>query len=234
MDPLAKKKERNKEIEDAVIKVATSKPVTIVIAVGAGVVLLPIAARYLAVNIEEGLAFYIGGLWQGIKGSPAAAKEMIEDSGKYYRDEYDGWQREKDQEKWKDTNPDITTHEIVDGVSIEQWRRDNQIPPTADFLLNPQDAHGLHVIAIAKPKPERPYSWNYYGVKTINGQKYWMVIPSDVILYYTVVDRLPDGRTVSSRRPIAPLPFPAEARAWLRTASETGGASGWWWPGSLG
>ena len=78
---MAKKKARNKKVEDAVIKVATSRPATIVMAVGAGVVLLPIAARYLAANIEEGLAFYIGGLWQGIKGSPAAAKEMIEDSG---------------------------------------------------------------------------------------------------------------------------------------------------------
>jgi hypothetical protein len=221
VDPLAKKK-ANKELEAAVIKVATSGPATVVMAVGAGVYLLPVAAKYLAANVEEGIAYYIGGLWQGIKGSPKDAKELIEDSGKYYRDQYDAWKRQKDQEAFTETNPNITTPEIVDGISIENWRRDNDIPASADFILNPQDAYGLHVIAISRPAEGAPYAWNYYGVKTINGQKYWMVIPSTVTLYHTVTDRLPDGRTITSRYPITPLPWPAAAQAHIRTAMEAG------------
>jgi len=216
------KKKANKEMEAAVIKVVTSGPATVVMAVGAGVYLLPMAASYLAANVEEGIAYYIGGLVQGIKGKSKEAKGLIEDSGKYYRDQYDAWKRQKDQESWNETNPDITTPEIVDGVSIDNWRRDNDIPPSADFVLNPQDAYGLHVIAISRPAEGAPYAWNYYGIKTINGQKYWMVIPSNVTLYHTVVDRLPDGRTVTSRVPIAPLPWPSEAQAHIRTAMEAG------------
>lgn len=217
---------KNKEIEAAVIKVATSGPATVVMAIGAGVYLLPLAASYLTDAIEEGTAYLLGGLWQGIKGKPDEAKKLIEDSGKYYRDQYDAWQRAKDQEAFTETNPNITTPEIVDGVSIDNWRRDNDIPPSADFVLNPQDAYGLHVIAISKPSEGAPYAWNYYGVKTINQQKYWMVIPSTVTLYHTVVDRLPDGRTISSRIPIAPLPWPSEARAALRAGSTAWG-TGW-------
>jgi len=210
------------ELKDAGIKIVTSGPATVVIAVGAGVYLIPHAARYLAGNIEEGIAYYIGGLWQGIKGAPKEAQELIEDSGKYYRDQYDAWKREKDQEAWTETNPDITTPEIVDTESIDAWRRDNDIPPSADFILNPQDAYGLHVIAISRPVEGAPYAWNYYGVKTINQQKYWMVIPSTVTLYHTVKDTLPDGRTISSQYPIAPLPWPAVAQAHIRTAMEAG------------
>lgn len=218
------KKKRDKQIDEAIIKIGTSTPVIALGAVGVGIYLLPRAASYLTAHIEEGTAYLLGGLWKAITGAPKQAKELIEDSGEYYRKLYEEYKRKKDAEKWTETNPDFTTTEIIDTASIEEWRSENQIPPTADFILKPQDAAGLRLFGLARASENAPWSWDYYGVKIINKQAYWMLLPSDVKMIYKDEIYLP-GATVPVKREfvIPPLPWPAEAGALTREAQRYGG-----------
>jgi len=168
---LAKKKDKADQMERQ-IQTFLGTPAGSILTAGAlGIFLLPYAIQYLIkAATDQGLPYV------AMLGSTVG--NAIEEHAKRTAEEI----KKKKAEEWHEANPDVTTHDVdlpegLPGTSnTEIWISNMRLPPSADLLMKPFDLEALKIY-------KNSLEWMYYGVYTINGDPYWLVIPKQIRLY---------------------------------------------------
>ena len=152
-----------------------------IIALGVGVMAFPYALEYILRGIADkggmGTAYLLGATWKGLTGHAKEAQDLIEAHAKETAKKI----KEQEAKEWHETNPDITTEptdlEVTPGTSAAvAWINKMQLPPSSELLKKPGDNEALVVF-------RQSGKYYYYGVYTINDQKYYLVIPKGIEIY---------------------------------------------------
>ena len=143
---------------------------SVLVAVTAGVALLPYGIQYLVKATEDQGLPYVAMLGSTIGN---AIEEHAKATAKKVK--------EAEAKKWHEVNPDITTATVdfeLPGTTLEKvvWIENMRLPPSADLLKKPADIDHLKVF-------KNSGNWSYYGVYTLNKNQYWLLVPKHIELY---------------------------------------------------
>jgi len=173
---MPKKNKQQQEMEKQLLAFAASPAISTLIAVGGAIYAIPYAMKYLVRNAEmQGLP-YVAML-------PERIGNAISDHAKATREALD----EEEKEEWHEANPDVTTLDIdVPAKSGDPYTDYlNQVGlPLSSVLLRVGDDEAL--AAYRSPVLGAFSSWRYYGIRRINNQNYWLLIPKGIGVTYKV------------------------------------------------
>jgi len=167
-------KARNQEAEKAAFELLKSKPAQWVIVGGVAIYLLPRAMSYLVDHIEQGTSYLLGAAWKGVTGKVDDAEASIEASGRYYRRQVDEFLGKKTDEEKREVQEKITTLKPRDQTSIEDYKKEMNIPLSAFFIATSDIRAAAYLMASG--------DWSYYGVRIINEDNYLFLLPVTISL----------------------------------------------------
>jgi len=175
--PLPKRtKKQKQEMEQQILSFVTTPAASVVIAAGVAVLAIPHAIKYLIRATElQGLP-YVAML-------PERIGNAISEHAKETRKAID----DEKKDEWHEANPDVTTLDIdVPAKSGDPYTDYLNLVglPLSTVLLVVGDNTAL--AAYRSPVLGSFSSWRYYGVREINNQKYWILIPKGIGVTYKV------------------------------------------------
>jgi len=166
-----KKNKQQQEMEKQLQSFAGSTAGSVVIALGAAVVGLPFAIKYLVKAAEEQALPYAAMLGSSIGDRVAA-------HGKATREALE----KKKADEWHEANPDVTTADIDvparSGDPYTDYLKKVGLPLSTVLILF-GDKEGLSAYQHAG-------DWNFYGTRKINGQHYYIVVPKGINVYVKI------------------------------------------------
>ena len=172
---------------------------SVIIALGAAVVGLPFAIKYLVKAAEDQALPYAAMLGSSIGDRVAA-------HGKATREALE----EKKAEVWHEANPDVTTADIdvpaVSGDPYTEYLKKVGLPLSTVLILF-GDKEGLSAYQHAG-------NWSYYGTRQINSQHYYVVVPKGIRVTIKIPRTLtaePENDTCPVGYTIERLPHPSTA-----------------------
>lgn len=164
---MPKKNKQQQEMEQQLQSFVGSTAGSILIAVGLGVAAFPYAVKYLVKNAEEQALPYAAMLGSSIGDRIAAHAKATAEALK-----------KKKADQWHEANPDVTQQDLDIPGGIHEYFQKVGLPASSHLVVRGD----MEAISVFQHSGE----WNYYGIRIVNTQAYYLIVPKGINVFIKV------------------------------------------------
>jgi len=140
---------------------------SVVIAVGIGVVAFPYAMKYLVKAAEQQALPYAAMLGSSIGDRIAAHAKATAEALK-----------KKKADQWHEANPDVTQQDLDIPGGIHEYFESVGLPASSHLVVRGD----MEAISVFQHSGE----WNYYGIRIVNTQAYYLIVPKGINVFVKI------------------------------------------------
>ena len=167
-------------MEEQLIAFAGTPAGSVVIAAGIAVAAVPFAIKYLVKAAEDQALPYAAMLGTKVGDAVSAHAKATAEALK-----------KKKADTWHEANPDVTQADIDIPEGIQEYFKRVGLPASSHLVVRGD----MEAISVFQHSGE----WNYYGIRIVNKQAYYLVVPKGINVYIIFKTKVYDPDTYPER-----------------------------------